>query len=178
MPTGQYRVVALLCGAKSTSENFYLHLKKIISQCKCKQVYSKCAWDQAIFVPEVPVVLPKVRRYKQAHLNPHRSRDLLWPTTPVLQEGASQNNPQFAEPSVDQASYTQGRQRHGAAAVLLLPPRKTQQRLSLARVPPAGPRPKRWPSKHIARSRTSSLTHLASATERCQGAQCKKTGWI
>lgn len=58
---------------------------------------------------------------------------------------------------------------------------ETQQRLSLAWVPLTGPSLKLQThllSKHTAWSGTSPLTHLASAAQRCQESQCKKTGWI
>lgn len=49
------------------------------------------------YLKEEPTVLPEVRRYKRAHPSPHCSRGLPWPTTPVLQKGARQNNSQFSE---------------------------------------------------------------------------------
>lgn len=43
------------------------------------------------------LVLPEVRRCKGPWQSTHCSRDLPWPTTPVLQKGAGQNDSQFAE---------------------------------------------------------------------------------
>lgn len=122
------------------------------------------------------MVLPEVRRQKQAPLSPHCSRDHPRPPTPALQKGARQNNSQFAEPSVDQASYTQGRQCRGAEGDVLQPPRESRD-CPWPEWHPLAPGPSTGlPIR--ARGSTSSLTHLALATERCQQSQWKKTGWI
>lgn len=66
---------------------------------------------------------------------------------------------------------------HEAEAALLQPPRDTAETVPGL----SGPSLKLQThllSKHTAWSGTSPLTHLASAAQRCQESQCKKTGWI